>query len=412
MKQKVFLFILISVMILTFFACQNSTDADKYKVKLQPVSNLKGFVVDSTSAGLTWTKSVDESRGDFAGYEISAVKPDGSVEKTANAAKGEDSLIITNLQKNLIYTFRVVTKVSPLSKNGIDSDPATVNWCPGWVRLQPVIDLMSFSVSNTSIGLKWTKSANENHPDFLNYVIKVAKPNKAVVQEITVSKGTDSIIVTGLENGVIYTSEITAYASPTSLVFTASEPTKIKWAPAWRFEDFDSKPITLFETTNTVTLATDTTSGLISFDPANNKARPTKLLIADSALIDLYVFTVPDTLDRKNRVSIRSSHMFRATRRTTRFSTISLNDETLNKPQIAPPDTGTYSLSAILIDSVASPSSKIFYFRTKLKTYGRLLVLRNPDNGTLIWGTSPRQYLVVKVSYQSVGENIYSKTKN
>lgn len=411
MKQKVFLVIMISVMLLVFFGCQNSTDADKYKVKLQPVTNLKGFVVDSISAGLTWTKSADESRGDFAGYLISAVKPDGSVEKTANAAKGEDSVIISNLQKNLIYTFRVVTKVSPLSNNGIDSDPVSVNWCPGWVRLQPVTDLKSYSVSNTAIGLKWTKSANENHPDFLNYVVKVAKPNKLVVKEITISKGTDSIIVDGLENGVIYTSEITAFASPTSLVFTASDPVKIKWAPAWRFEDFNTNPIILFETTNIVTSATDTTSALISFDPAINKARPTKLLTADSALIDLYVFTVPDTLDRKSRVSIRSSNLFRSTRRITRFSTISQNAETLNNPQLAPPDTGTYSLSAIMIDSVASQSSKIFYFRTKLKTYGRLLVIRNPDNGTLIWGTSPRQYLMLKVSYQSVVENIYSKTK-
>ncbi|MDP2209362.1 MAG: fibronectin type III domain-containing protein [Bacteroidota bacterium] len=405
MKQKVFLFILMISMLFVFFACQDSTDANKYKVKLQPVSNLKGFVVDSLSAGLTWTKSVDEARGDFASYLISAIKPDGGVEKTTNAAKGEDSVIITNLKKNLIYTFKVVTKVSTLSENGIDSDPVTVNWCPGWMRLQPITDLMSFSVSNTSIGFKWTKSANETHTDFLNYVLKVAKPNKVVVQEITVPKGTDSVIVTGLENGVIYTSEITAFASPTSLVFTASDPVKIKWAPAWRFDQINTNPINVYETSS----SPDSMSGLIIYDPVSKQSKTEKLLGIDSVLIDFYIHTVPDTLDRTSRVALRSSHLFRKNRKFIRFSTVNENSETLENPQLAPPDTSTYSLFEFSVDSVATPTSKIHYFRAKPGNYGRLLIMRNPDNGTLLWGTSPAQYLRFKISYQSVIENIYSK---
>ncbi len=406
MKQKVFLFILMISMLFVFFACQNSTDADKYKVKLQPVTKLTGFIVDSTSAGLTWSKSVDEARGDFADYLISAIKPDGNIEKTTNAAKGEDSVIITNLQKNLIYTFKVVSKVSTLSENGIDSDPVAVNWCPGWVRLQPITDLMSFSVSNTSIGFKWTKSANETHTDFLNYVLKVVKPNKVVVQEITVPKGTDSVIVTGLENGVIYSSEITAFASPTSLVFTASEPVKIKWAPAWRFDAINTNPINVYETSS----SPDSMSGLIIYDPVSKQSKTEKLLGIDSVLIDFYIHTVPDTLDRTSRVALRSSHLFRKNRKFIRFSTVNENSETLDNPQLAPPDTSTYSLFEFRVDSVATPTSKIHYFRAKPGNYGRLLIMRNPDNGTLLWGTSPAQYLRFKVSYQSVAENIYSKT--
>ncbi|MDI6802899.1 MAG: fibronectin type III domain-containing protein [Bacteroidota bacterium] len=407
MKQKVFLFILMSSLLLVFFACQDSTDANKYKVKFQPVTNLTGFVVDSTTAGLTWNRSVDEARGDFASYLISAIKPDGNIEKTVNAAKGEDSVMITNLQKNLIYTFKVVTKVSTLSQNGIDSDPVAVNWCPGWVRLQPITNLMSFSVSNTSIGFKWTKSANETHTDFMNYVIKVAKPNKAIVKEITVPKSTDSIIVTGLENGVIYSSEITAYASPTSLVFTASDVVKIKWAPAWRFDAINTNPINVYETSS----SPDSASGLILYDPVTKQTKTEKLLGIDSVLIDLYVHTVPDTLERINRLAVRSSHLFRKNRRILRISTVSYNSETLNNPQVAPPDTATYSLFEFRVDSLATPTSRIHYFRARGgKDYGRLLIMRNPENGTLLWGTSPSQYLRFQVSYQTVPENIYSKT--
>lgn len=407
MKQKVFLFILIISTLLIFFACQDSTDANKFKVKLLPVTNLKGFLVDSISAGLTWTRTADEARGDFAGYLISAVKPDGSIEKTANVPKGEDSVVITNLNKTLIYTFRVVSKVSTLSQNAIDSDPVAVNWCPGWIRLQPLTDLKSFSVSNTSIGLKWTKSADETHNDFLNYVLKVAKPNKVVVKEITVPKSTDSIIVTGLENGVIYTSTITAFAAPTSLVFTESEPVKIKWAPAWRFDAINTNPINVYETSS----SPDSTSGLILYDPVTKQSKTEKLLGIDSVLIDLYVHTVPDTLERKNRVAVRSSNLFRKNRRILRISTVSFNSETLNNPQFAPPDTATYSLFEFRVDSVATPTSRIHYFRARGgKDYGRLLIMRNPENGTLLWGTSPAQYLRFQVSYQTVPENIYSKT--
>ncbi len=406
MKQKVFLFILMISMLFVLFACQDSTDANKYKVKLQPVSNLKGFVVDSLSAGLTWIRSVDEARGDFASYLISVVKPDGGLEKTVNVPKGEDSVIITSLQKNLIYTFKIVTKASTLSENGIDSDPVTVDWCPGWVRLKPITDLMSFSVSNTSIGFKWTKSANETHPDFLNYILKVAKPNKVVVQEITVPKGTDSLIVTGLENGVIYNSEITAFASPTSLEFTASDPVKIKWAPAWRFDHINTNPIIVYETSS----SPDSLSGLIIYDPVSKQSKTEKLLGVDSALIDFYVHTVPDTASRKSRVALRSSHLFRKNRKLVRFSTVNENSETLDHPRLSPPDTSTYSLLEFRIDSVATPTSKIHYFRARPGNYGRLLIMRNPENGTLLWGTSPAQYLRFQVSYQSVAENIYSKT--
>jgi hypothetical protein len=97
--------------------------------------------------------------------------------------------------------------------------------------------------------------------------------------------------------------------------------------------------------------------------------------------------------------------------RATRFSTTPPREVlSLDDPTGAPPDTTTYTLSTILVDSTTTVgASRLYYFKTDNANYGRLLLKRNPARGNLIWSSSPEQYINIVISYQSQARNPYSK---
>ncbi len=271
---------------------------------------------------------------------------------------------------------------------------------PTKTKLQPITSIKAYSVSNTSVGLKWTKSTDEAKADFLNYYLKTKNPDGTTAKEMTVAKGLDSAVVTGLTNGVIYTFEVISKVTTGSTSYLDGDPVTIKWSPAWRFELEGTIEIKVYETTSSVGYA----SGLIFYHPTSAGPKTVSLVSADSSLIDVYVKT-----ETGSNISLRSSHLYRSNRKITRFSNLYRNSETLNDPQIAPPDTATYINYEFPVDSVTVTSSRIYYFKGVNGNYGRILIMRNPSNGTLIWGTSPEQYLKLKLSYQSVAYNPYSK---
>lgn len=302
---------------------------------------------------------------------------------------------MTYTLKLLLFIFVVATTLLFTSCKDSTTEPAKV-------KLQPVTNLQAYSVNNTSVGLKWTKSTSENLADLENYIIKVKTLDNSTVGTTTVSKGTENTVLASLSNGVIYRFEITSKALATSNAYINSDSVTIRWSPAWRFETEGTIPIQVYERTSSTGLA----SGLIFYYSATNLPKTVSLLSADSSQIDVFVNSVG-----ASNVALSSSHLYRANRRITRFSTVSYNDTTLNNPQIAPPDTTTYTLFTIPIDSVAATTPKIIYYKGVNGNYGRILIQRNPANGTLIFGTSPDQYLRVRISYQSVAYNPYSKTK-
>ncbi|MBU1298177.1 MAG: fibronectin type III domain-containing protein [Bacteroidetes bacterium] len=271
---------------------------------------------------------------------------------------------------------------------------------PTKTKLQSVTSIKAFSVSNTSVGLKWTKSTDESKADFLNYYLKAKNPDGTTTKELTITKGTDSVIVTSLTNGIIYTFEVISKVTTSSTNYIDSDPATIKWSPAWRFDTEGQIPIQVYERTSPVGYA----SGLIFYYLQTGQPKTVSLLSADSSHIDVFV----DSKGASN-VALSSSHLYRSNRKITRFSNFYRNSETLNNPQDAPPDTTTYTSFEFLVDSVATTSSRIYYFKGVNGNYGRILVIRNPSNGTLIWGSSPEQYLKLKLSYQSVAYNPYSK---
>lgn len=396
MLQKLVFSLIILGSFLFLSSCKDDTS---FVVKLHPVTNLVASTVAMDTVQLKWEKSANEGRGDFAGYLINVMRPDGSTEKDTTIIKGKVSIKIANLQQDIIYTYKVTSKASVYSENAVDSDPVSIKWKLAWIRLSPVTNLKAFSVDTASVGLTWKISDDESKPDFTNYLIKVKKPGNVPFKELLFQKGKDSVIVSQLNNGVTYTFEVISKSLTLPVDYIDSEPTTIKWATAWRFETEDSKPIKLYETSTT-----DGASGLIFYYLQTKTSKTVLLNSRDSAFIDVYLRTETDS-----RVSIRSFSLYRAGKRVTKFSTINRDAETLNDPNTAPTDTNTYTLSEVMIDSVQVPSSKIYFYKGHSRNYGRLLVMRNPSNGTLLWGTSPEQYLRLMISYQSTVDNPYSK---
>lgn len=268
-------------------------------------------------------------------------------------------------------------------------------------KLKSITNPLAYSLNQTTVVVKWTKSVDENLSDFDGYLVRIKTTNNVLVRERTVSKGSDSLEATDLVTGTIYNFEIIAKAQSTSTKYTNSDSVAIQWSPAWRFNTEGTIPIRIYESSSSTGFA----SGLIFYNTTTQQPKTVSLLSADSSLIDVYLFTVSGT----SNVELRSSHLFRANRKITRFSTVAYDVNSLNDPRNTPPDTTSYTKFDWRIDSVAVNSSKVLYFKGNNGNYGRILIERNPANGTLIWGTSPEQYLQVRLSYQSVPFVRFSK---
>jgi hypothetical protein len=307
------------------------------------------------------------------------------------------------IKKNLVFFLTIILLSLSLfncseKKDPISPDPPTQK-----TKVRPVTNPLAYSLNNTSVVVKWTKSADENLADFDGYLVRVLTTNNNLVRERTVNKTLDSLTVTDLVVGTIYNFEIIAKAQSNSTKYINSDTVTIQWSPAWRFDTEGTIPIKVYESSSSTGFA----SGLIFFNPSTQQPKTVSLLSADSSLIDVYLYTVPGT----SNVELRSSHLYRANRKITRFSTISYDVNSLNDPRNAPPDTTTYTKFDWQIDSVAVSTSKVLYFKGNNGNYGRILIERNPSNRTLIWGTSPEQYIQVRLSYQSVPFNRFSKQR-
>lgn len=275
---------------------------------------------------------------------------------------------------------------------GCKSDEETTN--PGGTTVSAPTNPRAYSASATSVGLRWTLSTSESDASFSGYVIRAKTSTGTIAATANVAKGIAATEVTGLTDGVIYTFVIRSTATGN---LESADSASVVWSPARRYENESGQPapIKVYETSSSGSFA----SGLIFSIPRTNS-----ILSADSSLQDVYVKT-----ETNNAVSLNSASVFRAGRRITRFSTTVRDDSTLNNPQAIPPDTTTFNNVSILFDSVQATSSKIYYFKGNNGNYGRVLVERNPATGRLIWGSSPEQYLSLRISYQSAAFNPYSK---
>ncbi|MBI5020325.1 MAG: fibronectin type III domain-containing protein [Ignavibacteriales bacterium] len=304
------------------------------------------------------------------------------------------SLILTTLVISIIL-------IGSLLITGCDNNSTSTEK----TALSPVTNLKAYSAGNTSVGLTWTASSSENVSDFGEYSIDIKNPAGVIVASTSASKGDTDFVVISLTEGVIYTFEMTAIVIEGATNYKNSTPVTVKWSPAQRLNSDDiGVDIKVYETSSSSSFG----SGLILYHPTAHKPKVVSIGNpgADSSYIDLYLKTSTTT---PGSVTLQSASLFKSAWRLTRFSTVNRNVETLDNAQLAPPDTNTYSLTAIQFDSTAAVStSRIYYVKGDNGNYGRILVQR-ASNGTLIWGTTPEQYLNLKISFQTVAYNPYSK---
>jgi len=270
---------------------------------------------------------------------------------------------------------------------------------PGATKLRPISNLAAYSKSDTEVGLTWSASPDAANADEHHITVKLGPDTVATVAvPITLTNR----VIGGLIEGRIYTFSVIVEAHGGT--YAPSDPVTIQWSPARRITtDFPLPEIKVYETSSAAF-----PSGLIFYNAPTNSSKTVSIANpgADSLRIDVYVRT-----ESNNAVSLRSAHLFRSTWRITRFSSVHRDADSLDDPRPQPPDTTTYASTnfSVTIDSVAVTSSRIYYFKGADGNYGRILIKRNPSNNTLIWGTSPDQYLNVQISYQTVPYNPFAK---
>ena len=274
----------------------------------------------------------------------------------------------------------------------------------GRTQLNPVSNLRAYSASDTSVGLAWILSTSEDNPDFNNYYIRAKTQEGILVSTTTAAQGDTGIVVDSLTEGVVYIFEVTATAVYNSSTYMNSASRIIRWAPARRLNAVKSgQPINVYESSDSMGIH----SGLVFFDATSlvPKVVSTSNPGADSLSVDIYVRT-----ESNHGVSMRSASLLHPTWRLTRFANSPpRKSDSLDDPRYVSPDSALFTVKTIVIDSSATPTAVIYFFKGARGNYGRILLQRNPDNGTLIWGRSPAQYLNVKISYQTVPYNRFSK---
>jgi hypothetical protein len=304
------------------------------------------------------------------------------------------------MKRPIFMAVVLVSVLLGLTLGGCNKDETTSPTTQSPIRA--ISNLRAYSVSATQVGLKWTPSADAGQNGFDSYRIVARLVSGTDSTVTTAVPAADSVRVAGLTNGVIYNFEVTAIAATGSSTFTNSSTVSIRWSPASRYENESGQPapIQVYESSSSTGFA----SGMVFFSSSVAGPKTVSLLSSDSSAIDVWVKT-----EANSAVSLNSSHIYRANRKITRFNLITRDANTLNDPQIAPPDTTAYNNFSILIDSATVASGKIVYFKGNDGNYGRILVQRNPSTNRLIWGTSPEQYLSLAISYQSVAFNPYAK---
>jgi len=274
---------------------------------------------------------------------------------------------------------------------------------PTTTSVRPPSNFRAYSASSTSIGLKWTGSPDESSSAVADPAYRIfTRDSLGTSLEIQIAKGRDSVLVTGLVEGRVYT--FTLKVNPGTNA-TSSDSVTVRWAPASRFNTSGSAPIDVFETASATF-----PSGLDIFSTTVGGPNTLSLTSGSNSLIDLFVYTDPGS----NDLLIRSADLSTviATPKRTLFSTVSTNADNLDDPQAAPPVASSYSTLEIRVSGATSGAAtgKIFYGRTQENNYFRLLVTRNSTS--LVFGSSPDRALRFRISYQSVTGVIYSRPIN
>jgi hypothetical protein len=275
---------------------------------------------------------------------------------------------------------------------------------PAETPLAGPVSIKAYSRSSTDVGLTWTKSVDATKSNFNNYSLVVYNTanNYMIGVPVNIAKTDTTYIVSNLTEGTVYKFLLTS-VSTTS---TAGGSDSVLWSPAKRIEEQSAGvPIKVYETAST-----QYPSGL---DFQNSTGQAERVSVSASFpdqanRADLFVATaaIGNNLELRNPTTSTKIPI----PRTTKFSTEIGYANSLDDPQKKFPAENTFTLDLQSVSIDPQSVGRIYYAKTQEGNYVRILLVRDPSDNSLVWGSSPDRYLTMKVSFQTKANVPYAKT--
>lgn len=266
-------------------------------------------------------------------------------------------------------------------------------------------NLKATSLDASKIKLLWEASSSESDTLFLNYYLEItAVGGGAPLAPIEIDKNNKPFIVSGLNEGTVYTFKLFAKNKNGEL---STNSTQVSWSPATRFiHNENDDPIQVFET------ASSFGSGLDLYNPATGKPRGLK--VASGADWDLGLYTTGGVLqfgsasqlpynytgtpaptdisinyfDAASLDEVYDSEALNATKHTYNPLVIDLNTDV------------TVTKGLVLLVRKMEPGNDKF-------TYAKVFIKK--QNGQFLQGASDNRFLLIEVSYQKTAGVPYAK---
>jgi hypothetical protein len=263
------------------------------------------------------------------------------------------------------------------------------------------------SLNETTVRLRWKLSPDESKTYFKDYVLYISP---GAFAPRVISKGTNTIDISGLTDGTIYTFELRARnVDDKESVGSA----KIMWSPAFRFtKNNNDEPIRVYET------ASQFGSGLQLYDPNTGKPRTLKVASGEFWNLGLYTKSGEQSLYTANYISDNNLYNFPTPPSYTTeisedifltntldnvFDSQALNARNFSKNyfiDLADPD---YKNGVVIIVRTKAPGQADW-------NYAKVLI--KPGTSGLLQGTPDNRYIECEISYQKKVGVPYAKPIN
>lgn len=261
------------------------------------------------------------------------------------------------------------------------------------------------SINETTVRLRWILSSDESKTYFKDYILYITP---GAFQPKVLSKGTNTIDVTGLTDGTIYTFELKARNTDDKESTTSAT---IKWSPAFRFTtNINDEPIRIYETASLLG------SGLQLYEPTSGK--PKTLKVASGEFWNLGLYTKNDEVSIYSANYIYNNNLYNFPTSPSYITEISgvifLTNTLDNVFDSQALDAKNFNTNFPI--NLTDPDLKngaVFIVRTKVAgqtdwNYAKVLV--KPGISGLLQGTADNRYVELVISYQKKAGVPYAKT--
>ncbi|MFN3306009.1 MAG: fibronectin type III domain-containing protein [Candidatus Kapaibacteriota bacterium] len=263
------------------------------------------------------------------------------------------------------------------------------------------------SINETTVRLRWKLSPDESKTYFKDYVLYISPG--AFAPRI-IAKGTNTIDISGLSDGTIYTFELRARNVDNK---ESTGSAKIQWSPAFRFtKNINDEEIRVYET------ASQFGSGLQLYEPNSGKPRTLKVASGEFWNLGLYtksgelsLYTANYLADNKlynfptspSYVTEISEDIFLTNTLDNVFDSQALNARNFSKNYFIDLSDTDYRNGVVIIVRTKAPGSADW-------NYAKVLIKPGPNG--LLQGNPDNRYIVCEISYQKKVGVPYAKPIN